>query len=84
MGYDLNSFVEWASCPFLIFSDGQGRLGRGRMPIPLIFIPKFQQRQNKKIEAKKLMNTRLAIVTGAGGAVGGCYLKHFLKQENTK
>ncbi|MDJ0552858.1 MAG: SDR family NAD(P)-dependent oxidoreductase [Microcoleaceae cyanobacterium MO_207.B10] len=30
------------------------------------------------------MNTRLAIVTGAGGAVGSSYLKHFLKQENTK
>ena len=30
------------------------------------------------------MNTQLAIVTGAGGAVGSCYLKHFLKQENTK
>ena len=31
-----------------------------------------------------MINTRLAIVTGAGGAVGARYLKHFLKQENTK
>ncbi|NEN90413.1 MAG: SDR family NAD(P)-dependent oxidoreductase [Okeania sp. SIO3H1] len=30
------------------------------------------------------MNTRMAIVTGASGAVGACYVKHFVQQNNTK
>lgn len=30
------------------------------------------------------MKTRLAIVTGASGTVGACYVKHFVQQENTK
>ncbi|NES71281.1 MAG: KR domain-containing protein, partial [Okeania sp. SIO2D1] len=30
------------------------------------------------------MNTRMAIVTGASGAVGACYVKHFVQEKNTK
>ncbi|MEC4853908.1 MAG: SDR family NAD(P)-dependent oxidoreductase, partial [Jaaginema sp. PMC 1079.18] len=30
------------------------------------------------------MKTRMAIVTGASGAVGACYVKHFVQEKNTK
>lgn len=30
------------------------------------------------------MNSRLAIVTGASGALGACFVQHFLEEENTQ
>jgi len=32
----------------------------------------------------KIMNSRLAIVTGANGALGACFVKHFVEEEQTQ